>query len=453
MPKNQGFFTSHSKSSAAVVTLAVHAILIIVAVFLVAVTVIQKDEVDFEAKPVSRPKMKLRKLQVPVKESKAPPPKLRKQIVAKPKLTKTPEIKMPELVGVKGGLASGGGGFGSGSGLGFTMPDINFFGVKGKSEKILLILNGDEAMSADSLGGAYGFEIIKNECLGLIDSLPSTALFNMIVYDGNNRTFQLFEGMTPASDENVQKAKDWLLPLNQVVGAQTRYGTGTLGPGGNRVRGSYPFGRFKEEKVYPRAWNEPLFLALKQQADTVFLLTQSWDSFNYWDRDAERELRKKWDQTSDGKKWAEAVAKARKLLDEDNARRKAAGEPPRALNRDSERGVVRAYRDQIGYVREPPVGERVSVGLQDFIDIFTEAYKAYSQEAPQLGIQKKKRARFSFNVIYFKQEKFKDEKAQEYSDLHENQFRQLADAFDGECSAVAGLAAIKSYVDGSSLED
>ncbi len=454
MAKKLAFFTSHTKSSAAVITLIVHAALFVIAIFFVAVTVIQKSEVDFEARPVSRPRMNLRKLQVPVSTKKPPQqPKLRKQIVVKPINKVTPDIKMPEIVGVKGGFGAGGGGFGTGQAIGFSIPDINFFGVKGKSEKILLILNGDEAMSADSLGGAYGYEIIKKECLKLIESMPATAVFNMIVYDGNNRTFELFPQMTAASHENVQKAKDWLLPLNQVKGASTTYGTGTLGPGGSRVNGKYPFGRFKQERIYPRAWNEPVFLAMQQQADTVFLLTQSWDSFNYWDRDTERALRKQWDQTSDGEKWAQTVAKARKLLDEDNARRKAAGEPPRALNRNSERGVVNAYRDQLGDIRWPPNSERVSLEVSDFLDAFGEAYKAYSQDAPKLGIQQNRKPKFSLNVIYFKQDKFKDEKAQQYSDLHEGRFKALAKAFGGECSAVAGLAAIKSYVDASSLEE
>ena len=111
MEKKQGFFASHSKSSAAVATLIIHAVLILMAVFFVAVTVITKEEVDFEAKPVARPKMNLRKLQVPVNSKKPPPPKLRRQIVVKPKLNKTmPDIKMPEIVGVKGGVGAGSGG-------------------------------------------------------------------------------------------------------------------------------------------------------------------------------------------------------------------------------------------------------------------------------------------------------------------------------------------------------
>lgn len=450
MGSKKGFFTSHSKSSAAVVTLIVHAVLIAIAFFLVAVTVIRKDDVDFAAKPVSRPKMNLRKLQVPVNTRKPPQqPKLRRQIVVKPNITRiTPDIKMPEIVGVKGGVGAAGSSLGGGVALGFSMPEIDFFGVKGKSEKILLILDGGRGMSSDSLGGAYGYEVIKKECLRLIDGLPSTAVFNIVVYDGDKAN-QLFQSMESAGDGNVQKAKDWLLPLNQVIGAKTRYGLRTLGPGGTGMGGEYPFGKFEEDLFYPRAWNMPVMQAMRQQADTVFLLTSSWGSYMYFEEDP-KEYWAKWYETSDGRLFKERADKGRKLLDEENRRRKEAGEPPRALNRNSDRSVVRAY---FPGTKEPPNPPHKDLGVKDFVEAFRAAYKAYSREAPKLGIKKKSKSRFKLNVIFFKQDKFKDEKSQKYSDLHEQNFSNLAKSLDGECRSVAGLAAIKSYVDPSSLDD
>lgn len=104
MKNTKRFITRHAKSSAALVSLGIHALLIVIALSFVAVTVIQKTETQFEAKPVKRPRMQLKKLQVPVKmkKKKMQAPKLRKRIVVKPTV-KSPEIKMPELTGVKGG--------------------------------------------------------------------------------------------------------------------------------------------------------------------------------------------------------------------------------------------------------------------------------------------------------------------------------------------------------------
>ena len=86
--RRQGFFVKHAKSSAALVSLGIHAVLIVIARTFVAVTVIQKEEKAFEAKPVNRPKMQLKKLQVPVniKKKKVQKPKLRKRIVVQPKM-------------------------------------------------------------------------------------------------------------------------------------------------------------------------------------------------------------------------------------------------------------------------------------------------------------------------------------------------------------------------------
>ena len=123
---NKGFLGKHAKSSAALVSLGIHVALIVVALSFVAVTVYVKDDQTFEVKPVKRPRMQLRKLTVPVnvKKKKTPKPKLRKNIVSKPK-TKSVEIELPELTGVMGGI---GGGDGAGlGGIGFNF-EMNLFG-------------------------------------------------------------------------------------------------------------------------------------------------------------------------------------------------------------------------------------------------------------------------------------------------------------------------------------
>lgn len=125
MGARKRYFTNHAKSSAIVVSLVLHAVIIIAALTFVAVKVVIKSEQTFEVKEVKRPRMKLRKLQVPVKEQKkTQAPKLRKTIVSKPRLNNM-DIKMPEIVGVKGGTGYGrAGGLG---GLGFDF-EMDLFG-------------------------------------------------------------------------------------------------------------------------------------------------------------------------------------------------------------------------------------------------------------------------------------------------------------------------------------
>jgi len=103
--KKKRFFSNHAKSSAMIVSLVIHAVLILVAISFVAVRVIVKEEPSFEAKRVKRPKMPPKKIQVPVNVKKRKPkPRLRKRIVVNKK-TLT-DIKMPEISGIKGGLGN-----------------------------------------------------------------------------------------------------------------------------------------------------------------------------------------------------------------------------------------------------------------------------------------------------------------------------------------------------------
>ena len=137
--RKKQFFSSYAKSSAALVSLGIHAALIVVALSFVAVTVITKEEKIFESKPVSRPQMQLKKLQVPVniKKKKTKKPTLRKRIVVQPKMKQAmSDIKMPEITGIKGSMGRGvGRGLGGGGGLGFSMPEIEVFGVKSKGRR------------------------------------------------------------------------------------------------------------------------------------------------------------------------------------------------------------------------------------------------------------------------------------------------------------------------------
>ena len=67
------FFAKHAKSSAALISIGLHLLIVVIALSYVAVTVIQKDDKTFEAKPVKRPVKKLKKLQVPIKEKRNKP--------------------------------------------------------------------------------------------------------------------------------------------------------------------------------------------------------------------------------------------------------------------------------------------------------------------------------------------------------------------------------------------
>jgi hypothetical protein len=443
MSEKKQFFTSHAKSSAALVSVAVHALLIVVALSFVAVTVITKEEKSFDAKPVSRPQMQLKKLQVPVniKKKRVQKPKLRKRIVVQPKMNQTmPDIKMPEITGVKGGMGSAAGsGLGGAGGVGFFMPEIDVFGIKSRGEKVFIILDASPEMMYDEMGGIQAYTIIKEELVRIVDELPPTTLFNVVVYD-SGRTYMLFSSMVSANSSNVAKVDQWLKPLNSIrpgMGSN-EWGGSTLGPEGQENSDDFRIGKFERQEL----WYRPAMLAMKQQADAVFVLTSWWGH----QRIPKTEIDKDWYNSSAGRRWKESHEEAKKLLDEDNKKRVANGEPPRVIRRDNPWDMNRAYFPDI---ERPPDPEFYYHTPREFAEGFMAVREQFKPKEIQSrsGIKNKKKRKeisFSFNAVHFTKA---DAEWSEWRDGRtEENFKKLTGLCKGDYRTLAGLEAIKSSV-------
>jgi len=448
--KKAKFVVKHAKSSAALISLGIHAVLIVVAISFVAVTVITKDDLVFEAKPVNRPKMQLKKLQVPVniKKKKTQKPKLRKRIVVQPKLNQSvPDIKMPEITGVKGGMGSAGDGLGGAGSLGFTMPEINIFGIKGKGEKIFLILDSTPYMMYDEMGGIPAYTIIKNELIRIVEELPPTALFNVAVYGRGTQT--LFPDMVSANDANAAKVKEWLSPLNAVSkGMGDRdYGMQTLGPGGIKRDDDIRPGKFAQAPRPPGWWGHASLLAMQQQADTVFLLAGRWGNFTVITERGDSSHVKEWWDGPQGKKRKELQKKAAEMLKKENEERRKRGQPPRVLTGPS---LLGAYFPNAP--RPPGVeDERFSFKPEHFAAGYNELQVKNTRTVTptKSGISRKKKAsssKFSFNVIHFVK------KGEDSASNKDANFHKLVNLCNGEYKMIGGLDAVQSYVTSSSAE-
>ncbi len=444
------FFTKHAKSSAALISLGLHVVLVIVALSFVAVTVITKDEQNFEAMKVQRPKMPLKKLQVPVNVNKkqSQRPKLRKRIVVSPKLNKDmPDIKMPDIAGVKGGLGSGAGnGFGNSAGLGFSMPEIDIFGVKSKGEKIVLILDSTTEMMADKMGGIPGYTIIKNELVNIVAGLPPTALFNVLVFDSQS-TAMAFPSLVPANEANAQQFKEWILPLNAVSkGMGDRdWGLHTLGKGGVTESDRMLVGKFKNTREFGgvgntdvRVWYRSAMLAQKMQADSIYILTYTWGLQRVATTEAGM-TQQEWYKTPDGQRWKAEYQKALKLVEAENKRRRAAGQPPKAIELN-EWALRREYYPNIP---APPQPRFYNFTPKDFKEGFLLMREENASAAIPLrsGIgSKRKNDDFSLNVIHFVP-KGGDASAYNSNTL----FKELAGLCGGRYRTISGLDEIQSY--------
>ncbi|MDZ8117079.1 hypothetical protein [Pontiella agarivorans] len=426
----KGFFAKHAKSSAAMISLGIHAVLIVVALSFVAVTVIQKDEQKFEAKPVQRPKMPLKKLQVPVniKKKKIQKPKLRKRIVVKPKLASVPEIRMPEIAGVKGGLGNAvGNGLGGTGSIGFSMPEFELFGVKGRGEKVFIVLDASGHMMTDGIGGIPAYTIIKNELVRILEELNSAVIFNIAVYGGGD--YMLFPDMVPATPGNVEKVKEWLAPLNAVSKnmGDRDYGPKTLASRENSIR--------IDTKVDPLQsgvgeWVRPTMQGMQQQADVFFVLSCRWGKLRYKTADAGA-----WDENKQAR-WKKAVTKAKALHKKENNVRRKKGQPPRVVT-GGDRGLVKAYLPGEDL---SPKNTYQDYTPREIVEALSNVWKEQRSKSQLLTrrLGNMKKSDFSVNVIHFVAENSDDGK--------EERFAKVASLTRGDYREIKGLAAIQSYV-------
>lgn len=312
MSKKPSFFAKHAKSSAFMVTLIVHALIILVAASFVAYKVIKKEEKVFIAKENKRPRMKLKKLQVPIKIEKRrkTSAKLRKRVVAKkPKLTAT-DIQMPEITGVLGGLGAMKGGEGLGAEVGFTMPEINFFGVKKRSEKVVFIVlaGGASTKGSDDYSSPKSrmcFHTLRNRLNEMVMALPEYALFNVAFYQ-MDMTTPFSTKMLLATESNKQMMLDWGSTVNPLH-LELTYGPEMIYEGfwerfeqldwyagdvmTNNVPPIYPKWVYRynpgshilkhfipgtrDERTFLH-WNRAACFALEQKPDTIFILTTNY---------------------------------------------------------------------------------------------------------------------------------------------------------------------------------
>ena len=114
--------------------------------------VLETQDKSFSSSRVQRPRMEPKKLRVPVRVKRKP--KLRQRIVVKSEAWNMPDIKMPEISGIKGGLGTeGSAGLGDTRSSGFFMPEMELLGVRGKDEEVLPTLGLDRILPKDDLFG------------------------------------------------------------------------------------------------------------------------------------------------------------------------------------------------------------------------------------------------------------------------------------------------------------
>lgn len=164
-----------------------------------------KVKVQKQQRSSSRPSMTPRMIAAKVSDFALP------EIKADPKVIQTsfqPKFKPVTGVGLGVGLGTG---YGLG-GFGTGVSEFNFFGIRGRGDKIAILVDVSVSMVEEQMGGPEEYFKVKNRIGQVVDALNEQALFNVVVFA--DAAHQWTTEMRPATDANKTAAKAFLAPYN-----------------------------------------------------------------------------------------------------------------------------------------------------------------------------------------------------------------------------------------------
>lgn len=180
-----------------------------------------------------QPRQMEHKVKVQKQQRSSSRPQVRPRMVStKPSALSLPDIPMdPKLVTTSfqpnfksvSGMGMGVGmGTGHGlGGLGSGVAAFDFFGIRGRGTRVAIIVDVSLSMAEESpeLGvtekGIREFARVKERIGRVIDALPETAMFSVIVFAESGGTWK--DTLQVATAQNKKDAKEYLKPFNSAI--------------------------------------------------------------------------------------------------------------------------------------------------------------------------------------------------------------------------------------------
>jgi len=210
------------------IALAFHVSLLLVAGGVIVSRVYYNREATFVGQPPPMRPFEPRKLEHQVKVQKRQRSSSRPSMAPRLVATKGSSFALPEIkvesksvktsfspkfttvsgigMGVGLGMGYGLGGFGQG------VSAYNFFGIKGRADRVVILVDVSESMIEDIRDGEAGYLRVKDKIGKVIDELSEQALFNVIVFA--DAASACSTNLMIASTANKEMAKSWLAPFN-----------------------------------------------------------------------------------------------------------------------------------------------------------------------------------------------------------------------------------------------
>ncbi len=166
-----------------------------------------------------------------------------------------PNFKQVSGVGLGAGLGTG---YGLG-GFGMGVSQFDFFGIKGRGDRIAILVDVSESMAEEEKGGEKGFARVKRKLGEVVDALSEQALFNIVVFADAASTYK--SDMIIANKENKAGAKSFIMPYN--TGGNWGLTSGNVRPSslGLQARGG------------TTRLDLALTAAFEQNADTILIIS------------------------------------------------------------------------------------------------------------------------------------------------------------------------------------
>jgi hypothetical protein len=271
-------------SSAALISIAIHVILILVAGSMVALKYYKKKGAGFTVEE-QKPKLERRKLQMPVKaqpfmeQMSKPQKKSTTRITANtPQMVNIPEqgeyVKMAPMPTFKGGYTN----FvqmdrtlefnSKYRDVSFGLSAVNFFGTRGKAEKVVLVVDASKGMLYDDRGGIDSYIKVHDDLREVIGNMRSATLFNVILFDEDEVAF-FNPNLTPATPMAKTNVLNWVCGINtnlSLVGLPD--GTANYTP-----KRSYDIPMANQDIT---GWLKGFQAAIEMKPEIVFVLGADW---------------------------------------------------------------------------------------------------------------------------------------------------------------------------------
>lgn len=246
------------------------------------------------------------------------------------------------------------------TGLNITVPTMDIFGAKAKSDRVFIAFEASEETMRDDMGGLDAYNIVKNEIKNLIRIIPATTVFNIEAFDTHARNDcreTCFTSLVPANEANKATFERWIAGINadeknfgiennrdkNPRKSELRYSVPPyvdIDMTGSHYQNNDVVGRYR---VYQSA--------IESGAGAIWILTRMWPSpdeylvpltpeqkkrfYDEWDKNVKDYERtgQRVETQEDWNNWIKATQpvrqKAQQWLEEENKKRAAKGIPKR----------------------------------------------------------------------------------------------------------------------------